>query len=112
MRQPFGWRLFFCRRVMDTLERTDKEAEQAAKCKLAETVLRSFGTLRLRVTGCSMVPSLWPGDIILARRQDIRQVIPGTIVLFSRENKLVVHRAISRTGSPENPCVMTRGDSA
>src|ERR1700719_68925 len=82
-----------------------------AKCNLAETTLRRFGMLRLRVTGCSMIPSIWPGDILLIQRQEIRQVAPGTIVLFYRQRKLIAHRVISKIDDSENPCVVTRGDS-
>jgi hypothetical protein len=58
-----------------------------------------------------MLPSIWPGDILLIHRQDIREVVPGTIVLFAREGRLIAHRAVSITGDPENLVVVTRGDS-
>jgi len=96
---------------MATLSQAAQESEQIAKCRLAETILRRFGMLRLKVTGCSMLPSIWPGDILLIHRQDIRQVIPGTIVLFSREGKLIAHRVICKADDSDNPCVVTRGDS-
>jgi signal peptidase I len=96
---------------MGTLRQPVQETEQVAKCQLAETILRRFGMLRLKVTGCSMLPSIWPGDILLIQRLDIRQVIPGTIVLFSREGKLIAHRVISKADDSDNPCVVTRGDS-
>src|SRR5437773_2244681 len=37
---------------------------EAIKCDLASQVLRSTGELRLRALGLSMLPSLWPGDIL------------------------------------------------
>lgn len=88
-----------------------KETEQMAKCKLAATVLRRFGILRLRVTGRSMLPSIWPGDILLIHRRDIRQVFPGNIVLFSREGQLIAHRIVAMLDTPENPGLLTQGDS-
>ena len=82
-----------------------------AKCELAAEVVRSFGTLRLRVTGCSMLPSVWPGDVLLAHREDIAKISRGDIVLFSREGQLVAHRVVSTIGGPENPSLITRGDA-
>src|SRR6266478_1168478 len=34
------------------------------KCDLAADVIRRFGVLRLRVNGFSMLPSIWPGDVV------------------------------------------------
>jgi len=73
--------------------------------------VRSFGTLRLRVTGCSMLPSVWPGDVLLARRLHIAKISKGDIVLFNREGRLVAHRMVSTIGGPEDPRLITRGDA-
>jgi len=104
-----------CIVTSSTLRITDSEssegASHAAKCELAAEVVRSFGTLRFRVTGCSMLPSVWPGDVLLAHRQDIAKVSAGDIVLFTREGRLIAHRVVSTTGDPENPCLITRGDA-
>lgn len=58
-----------------------------------------------------MLPSIWPGDILLVQRHDVRQTAPGTIVLFARDGRLTAHRVVSRVGNPENPVIVTRGDS-
>lgn len=93
----------------------DSEAPQAtlhaAKCELAAELVRSFGILHLRVTGCSMLPSVWPGDVLLAHRQEIAKISAGDVVLFTREGRLIAHRTVSTTGDPENPCLITRGDA-
>ena len=34
------------------------------QCDLAADVIRRFGVLRLRVNGYSMLPSIWPGDVV------------------------------------------------
>jgi signal peptidase I len=82
-----------------------------AKCELAAEVVRSFGTLRLQVTGCSMLPAVWPGDVLLAQREDIAKISRGDIVLFSRGGQLVAHRVVSTVSGPEGPCLITRGDA-
>jgi len=42
----------------------DALTTHALKCDLAADVIRGFGTLRLRVNGFSMLPSIWPGDVV------------------------------------------------
>jgi hypothetical protein len=87
------------------------EIVQAAKCELAENALRVFGSLRLRVTGFSMLPAIWPGDLLLIRRQAMEQILPGDIVLFARDGRLIAHRAVCKTGDRATPSLITRGDA-
>jgi signal peptidase I len=87
------------------------EIVHAAKCELAEKTLRLFGSLRLRVTGFSMLPSVWPGDLLLIRRREIEQIHPGDIVLFARHGRLIAHRVVFKTDDPEAPSLITRGDA-
>ena len=63
-------------------------------CELAAEVLRSSGKLRLRANGASMLPAVWPGDILHVRRQGVAEALPGDIVLFGREGRLVAHRVV------------------
>ena len=87
------------------------EMAHAAKCELAEKTLRLFGSLRLRVTGLSMLPSVWPGDLLLIRRQQMDQIYPGDIVLFGCHGRLIAHRAVFKTDDLEAPSLITRGDA-
>jgi MoaA/NifB/PqqE/SkfB family radical SAM enzyme len=59
-------------------------AADALKCDLAAEVLRPSGQLRLRVSGASMLPALWPGYILTIHRQDPAQLRPGDLVLAAR----------------------------
>ena len=45
------------------------ELQDEAKHDLAAEVLRQFGEVRLKVTGASMLPSVWPGDVLTVRRR-------------------------------------------
>jgi signal peptidase I len=92
--------------------RTDSgDCAHALKCELAEQVLRSFGTLRLEVTGLSMLPSVWPGDILFIDRRGMEQIAAGDIVLFARQRRLIAHRVLSKVAADENTCAITRGDA-
>jgi len=80
-------------------------------CELAAEVLRSSGKLRLRVTGTSMLPAVWPGDILSLRSHGVVDALPGDIVLFGREGRLVAHRVVERTIGQDKMQWVTRGDS-
>ena len=79
-------------------------------CDLAAEIVRSFGEVRLRVFGTSMVPSVLPGDLVSIQSAGISEISSGEIVLYSREGRLFVHRVVARTNSPEQPLLITRGD--
>ena len=81
----------------------------ATKCELASEVLRSFGTLRLQVTGWSMLPTVWPGDTLIIERVQSDTVSDGDIVLFGRDGRLFAHRLVSHCWKSAN--VLVRGDA-
>jgi Peptidase S24-like len=73
-------------------------------------VLRSFGAARLAVTGTSMLPAIWPGDVLEVRRQGMDEVRRGDVVLFRRDGRLVVHRVVETLDSEGGNLLVTRGD--
>jgi signal peptidase I len=75
----------------------------ATRLELAVEVARTFGTLRLRVTGTSMLPAIQPGDLLSIGRVDLRDTSPGEIVLFERGGRLFAHRIVSRGGGASDP---------
>jgi signal peptidase I len=76
-------------------------------CALVAEVARSFGEVRLKVTGSSMVPSIWPGDLVTVRRQEMPTLQSGHVIVYKRDAVLVTHR-ITHTYLDH---VITRGDS-
>jgi signal peptidase I len=88
--------------------------ENACKA-LVEEVVRSFGGVRLRVLGTSMVPALLPGDLVSIRGASLKEISVGEVVLFLQNGRLFVHRVVgsntvSSTGNPEGRYLITRGD--
>jgi len=83
----------------------------AERSALVADVLRRSDHLhqvRLRVHGESMLPTLWPGDVVEIASCSLEDVRPGEIVLARREGRLFLHRLIA-------PCTpngfLLRGDS-
>ena len=83
------------------------DLRDATKRCLVADVARSFGQVRLKVTGTSMLPAVLPGDILTVIRRDAADLLPGQIVLCFRNQELVAHRLTGRLGDR----FITRGDS-
>jgi hypothetical protein len=79
----------------------------SVRSDLAAESLRLSGTLRIRVTGWSMLPTIWPGDTIVVNTADDNQIVAGDIALFRRNNDFFVHRVIGKSAPME---VLSRGD--
>jgi signal peptidase I len=74
---------------------------------VAAEVLRVSGELFLRAFGASMLPSIWPGDVLTihtSRTQDLRR---GDIVLYARGEGFVIHRVVEAG----TDALITRGDA-
>jgi Peptidase S24-like len=83
------------------------EAGDDHKLELAAEVLISGHTLRLRAFGTSMLPSIWPGDILSVEPKPEQEIVAGDIVLVARRNRFFIHRLIEKQVSRW----ITRGDS-
>jgi hypothetical protein len=66
--------------------------------------------LKLRATGISMLPTLWPGDLLTVHfvRPELTQA--GDIVLSLRQGRFFVHRVMSRDLTLDEALLITRGD--
>lgn len=81
------------------------------KCGLAVEVLRSSGTLHLRVMGWSMLPTVWPGDTLVVEHLAGNDIFDGDIVLFSNGRRFVAHRVVAGTRRSGMSDVRTQGDA-
>ena len=84
----------------------------AERSALLADVLRRGARLRqgvrLRVYGESMLPALWPGDVVEIANCPLEDVQPGEIVLALRDGRLFLHRFVVRC-TPDT--FLLRGDS-
>jgi signal peptidase I len=80
-------------------------ARDHARCELIAEALRLGRSVRIRVTGTSMLPAIWPGDIIAVAHSQMTSV--GDVVLFMRNGRLFAHRVVRRDAAQ----FVTRGDA-
>ncbi len=78
------------------------------KRELACEQLRASGTVQLRVSGWSMLPTIWPGDALVIQRMAGKDnVVEGDIVMFAAGLRFVAHRVVRADAST----IQTQGDA-
>jgi hypothetical protein len=82
----------------------------APELGLAAEILASGGTVRLRAFGTSMLPTLWPGDILTIEGESCRPAA-GDIVLVLLNQRPFVHRVKERRDRDGQPQWITCGDA-
>ncbi len=70
-------------------------ASDCERSALAADVLRASGRLRLQVRGESMLPILWPRDVVEIASCSIEEAKPGDIVLALRGGRFFLHRLLA-----------------
>jgi len=89
----------------------DTQSRHHMQLSLAAELLRSFGGLRMTALGVSMVPSLFPGDILTIRRENTQNIRRGDMVLYWRDERFYVHRVVGKIGTSADVEWITRGDA-
>ncbi len=74
-------------------------------------LVRNHGAACVRVFGSSMLPWIWPGDVLVIRRTDMRTISPGEVVLFARKGRLFIHRVVRKYAAESEPFLVTKGDA-
>jgi len=74
-------------------------------------MLRGGGTVQLKAWGSSMLPSVWPGDLLTIQSAAHDEVVPGDIVLVLRDHRFFVHRLLETRPVKDRLLWITRGDA-
>jgi signal peptidase I len=86
-------------------------AREHLKLDLAVETLRCFGTVHLKAWGTSMVPAVWPGDLLTIQSAAQEEVVAGDIVLVLRSNRFFIHRLMEKRQDQDCVCLITKGDA-
>jgi signal peptidase I len=78
---------------------------------LVAEVVRTFGEMQLQVTGSSMLPTFWPGDLVRIERRQFASLTPGEIVFYLRDGRLFLHRLAAKHQTGHEESLITRGDA-
>ena len=89
----------------------DFQTKQDARLDLAAEVLHRFGEVRFVAQGSSMIPSIYPGDLLTVRSESIAGARCGEIVLLLLGGRFFVHRVIRKLPDRNRTVFATRGDA-
>jgi len=78
---------------------------------LAAEILRGGGTVHVKAWGNSMLPTLWPGDLLTIQRAAFEELLAGDIVLVLRNGRFFIHRFVEKQEVQDRLSVVTRGDA-
>jgi hypothetical protein len=100
----------------ELLSATRKQAQtqragERVKLDLAAEVLRRFGEVRFVARGSSMIPSIYPGDLLTVCSRAVAETPHGHIVLALREGRFWAHRLIRKWREGNRFLLATRGDA-
>jgi len=84
---------------------------QQVQLEMAADLLRRGERMSLCVRGSSMLPSLFPGDVLTFRQCSPSEIVVGDIVLFLREGRCFIHRVAERKAVGGDSRILTRGDA-
>jgi hypothetical protein len=85
-------------------------SRHAAACALFAEATRRFGRHQLKATGRSMLPAIWPGDLITVAHVPCTAIRAGDVIAVRRGASIVVHRLVRWLDLPAGPHAVTRGD--
>jgi hypothetical protein len=78
---------------------------------LAAEVLHRFGEVRFIAHGGSMIPSIYPGDLLTVRSDSASDARRGEIVFFLLGGRPFVHRVMRKWPERNGVVFATRGDA-
>jgi signal peptidase I len=82
-----------------------------ARLDLAAEVLHRFGEVRFVALGGSMIPAIYPGDLLTVRSDSVADARRGEIVFFLLGGRPFVHRVTRKWPERNRVVFATRGDS-
>jgi signal peptidase I len=89
----------------------DHQTRGQSRNNLAVEVLQKTGALRLSAFGYSMLPTLYPGDILTIKRETLSAIQPGDVVLYARDGRFFIHRNLRSVQRDSETVLVTRGDA-
>ena len=88
-----------------------EQSPETIHLALAEEVLRASGELRFVAQGSSIVPTIFPGDVLVVRREAAGRIFCNDVVLFIQGGRWFAHRVIHMAKEGAQPSLITRGDA-
>ncbi|MFT4524489.1 MAG: hypothetical protein ACI85F_000632 [Bacteroidia bacterium] len=92
---------------MKTLSTLDKDQAK----RLSRDLLESGKTIKLKLDGRSMFPSILPGDVATVHKVDASELKLGQVVVFEISNSWIAHRIVGLKKINGQTVIRTQGDA-
>jgi len=79
--------------------------------ELLKEAVTKGAILHIRALGGSMRPFIKHGTFIIVKPAQIKDVVPGEVVFYSRKNGFVAHRALEKRCANGQVVLVTKGDA-
>jgi hypothetical protein len=90
---------------------TPNELRASTIAALAADTLRAGIEIKFRAVGTSMIPAIWPGDVLTVHPASSALPKVGAIALALAQGRLQAHRVIEHRGTAGARTIRTRGDA-
>jgi Peptidase S24-like len=87
------------------------KSAQETRLELAAEVLHRFGEVRFLAQGASMIPSIYPGDLLTVSSKNAGDARCGEVVLLLTGGRFFVHRVVCKRPDRNRIVFVTRGDA-
>jgi hypothetical protein len=87
------------------------QSAHETRLDLAAEVLHRFGEVRFVARGSSMIPSIYPGDMVTVSSEGVMDARCGEIVLCLVGGRFFVHRVMRKWAERHRIVFATRGDA-
>jgi signal peptidase I len=87
-----------------------ESSREEHKRDLLLEALRTHGLVRMRALGTSMVPTIWPGDLVEVERC-YGSIGVGDVILTVRQESFCMHRVVRHEQASDGIRITTRGDA-
>ena len=87
------------------------QSSHETRLDLAAEVLHRFGEVRFVARGSSMIPSIYPGDMVTVSSEGVMDARCGEIVLCLVGGRFFVHRVMRKWAERHRIVFATRGDA-
>lgn len=87
------------------------DTREHLKLDLVVETLRCRGTTNLRAWGVSMLPAVWPGDLLTIQSASSGEIVLGDIVLVLQDHRFFIHRLVAKQLDQGVASWITKGDA-
>lgn len=94
-----------------TRMRSPAQNREVLNCELATEILRISGELRFVARGTSMIPEIFPQDLLLVRNAGVESLCKGDVALWTRDGRFFAHRVVRAANPDYRDAIITQGDA-